>query len=41
VDPPPEPPEPPEEPTAAVGWAPAMREVVVEILEESADAPVG
>jgi Transglycosylase SLT domain len=34
-----EPPTPPAEPPAAVGWAPAMREVVVEILEESADAP--
>jgi Transglycosylase SLT domain len=39
ADPPPEPPATPEEPPAAVGWAPAMREVVVEILEESADAP--
>jgi hypothetical protein len=39
ADPPPEPPAAPEEPPAAVGWAPAMREVVVEILEESADAP--
>jgi Transglycosylase SLT domain len=39
ADPPPEPPATPEEPAAAVGWAPAMREVVVEILEESADAP--
>jgi Transglycosylase SLT domain len=38
ADPPPEPPPTPEEPPAAVGWAPAMREVVVEILEESADA---
>jgi hypothetical protein len=28
-----------EEPPAAVGWAPAMREVVVEILEETAEAP--
>jgi Transglycosylase SLT domain len=37
--PPEEPPTPPEEPPAAVGWAPAMREVVVEILEESADPP--
>jgi hypothetical protein len=33
------PPATPEEPPAAVGWAPAMREVVVEILEESAEAP--
>jgi Transglycosylase SLT domain len=39
ADPPPEPPATAEEPPAAVGWAPAMREVVVEILEESADAP--
>jgi Transglycosylase SLT domain len=39
ADPQPEPPPSPEEPPAAVGWAPAMREVVVEILEESADAP--
>jgi hypothetical protein len=39
ADPPPEPPATTEEPPAAVGWAPAMREVVVEILEESADAP--
>ena len=39
VDPPPEPPATPEEPAAAVGWAPAMREVVVEILEGSAEAP--
>jgi hypothetical protein len=39
VEPPPEPPAPPEEPPAAVGWAPAMREVVVEILEVSPDAP--
>jgi hypothetical protein len=37
--PPAEPSAPPEEPPAAVGWAPAMREVVVEILEEPADAP--
>jgi Transglycosylase SLT domain len=35
VDPAPEPPATPEEPPAAVGWAPAMREVVVDILEES------
>ncbi len=34
-----DPPATPEEPPAAVGWAPAMREVVVEILEESAEAP--
>jgi cell division septation protein DedD len=33
------PPAPPEELPAAVGWAPAMREVVVEIIEDSADAP--
>jgi hypothetical protein len=42
ADPPPEAPEPPatpEEPPAAVGWAPAMREVVVEIIEESAEPP--
>jgi hypothetical protein len=37
--PPEGPPSPPEEPSAAVGWAPAMREVVVDILEESADPP--
>jgi hypothetical protein len=35
VEPPTEPPATPEEPTAAVGWAPAMREVVVEVLEDS------
>jgi Transglycosylase SLT domain len=29
----------PAEPPAAVGWAPAMREVVVEIIEESSAAP--
>jgi Transglycosylase SLT domain len=29
----------PEDPPAAVGWAPAMREVVVEILQDSAEAP--
>lgn len=29
----------PAEPPAAVGWAPAMREVVVEIIEESPAAP--
>jgi Transglycosylase SLT domain len=39
ADPPAEPPAMPEEPPAAVGWAPAMREVVVEILEEAAEAP--
>jgi hypothetical protein len=39
VDPPAEPPATPEEPTAAVGWAPAMREVVVEVLEESGGQP--
>jgi hypothetical protein len=38
VDPPAEPPTTPGAPTAAVGWAPAMREVVVEILDESAQA---
>jgi hypothetical protein len=31
--------EPPAEPPAAVGWAPAMREVVVEIIEEAPPAP--
>ncbi|MGH9217039.1 MAG: lytic transglycosylase domain-containing protein, partial [Acidimicrobiales bacterium] len=39
VDPPAEPPAAPEDPPAAVGWAPAMREVVVEILEETAAPP--
>jgi hypothetical protein len=39
IDPPAEPPAMPEEPPAAVGWAPAMRELVVEILEETAEAP--
>jgi hypothetical protein len=39
VDPPAEPPAAPEDPPAAVGWAPAMREVVVEILEETAEPP--
>jgi Transglycosylase SLT domain len=34
VEPPAQPPATPEEPTAAVGWAPAMREVVVDVLEE-------
>jgi cell division septation protein DedD len=34
-EPPAEEPVAPEEPTAAVGWAPAMREVVVEILEDA------
>jgi hypothetical protein len=31
--------EEPAEPPAAVGWAPAMREVVVEIIEDAAAAP--
>jgi len=31
--------EPPAEPPAAVGWAPAMREVVVEIIEEGTGDP--
>jgi Transglycosylase SLT domain len=39
VEPPAEPPATPEEPTAAVGWAPAMREVVVDVLEESGGQP--
>jgi hypothetical protein len=39
ADPPAEPPATPEEPAAAVGWAPAMREVVVGILEDAADGP--
>lgn len=38
-DPPAEPPAVPEDPPAAVGWAPAMREVVIEILDETAEAP--
>ncbi len=37
--PPAEPPGAPDEDTAAIGWAPAMREVVVEILEEPAEPP--
>ena len=39
LGPPAEPPAVPEDPPAAVGWAPAMREVVVEILEDTAEAP--
>jgi hypothetical protein len=39
ADPPAEPPATPEEPPAAVGWAPAMREVVVGILEDGAAGP--
>jgi Transglycosylase SLT domain len=39
MGPPAEPPAVPEDPPAAVGWAPAMREVVVEILEDTAEAP--
>ncbi len=31
--------DPPAEPPAAVGWAPAMREVVVEIIEQAPAAP--
>jgi hypothetical protein len=31
--------EPPAEAPAAVGWAPAMREVVVEIIEGATDEP--
>lgn len=39
MGPPAEPPAVPEDPPAAVGWAPAMRAVVVEILEDRAEAP--
>ena len=39
VEPPAEPPATQDEPTAAVGWAPAMREVVVDVIEDSGGQP--